>query len=134
MQQLDTQGRVLDPRWNPTYQFTSPAAPLDSTSAHVLSVYLTVDEYPATPAARRALVRAYGPYLVEEWLRRSLPTGELYHVVHRPGELGPSEAQRIHRADQAAALAQEYGGEAVVIVLANVPLVANLVVSRVVFE
>jgi hypothetical protein len=79
-------------------------------------------------------VCAYGPYLLEEWLERGLPQGELYHLVHRPGELGPSETQRIHRSDQAAALAEEFGGVPVVIALANVPLAPRYVVSRVAFE
>jgi hypothetical protein len=134
VRQLEGRVTEIDPRWNPTYQFSAPSAPLELTNTHVLSVYLTVDEYPATPEARRALVCAYGPYLVEEWVGRGLPEGDLYHLVHRPGELGPSEAQRIHRADQAAALAEEFGGVAVVVVLANVPLNADLVVSRVVFD
>jgi hypothetical protein len=95
---------------------------------------MTVDEYPAGDEARRALVCAYGPYLVQEWLDRGLPAGELYHLVHRPGELGPSEAQRIHRADQADALAREFGGVPVVIVLANTPIEPRLVVSRVSFD
>jgi hypothetical protein len=134
VRQLQGHDRGIDPRWNPTYQFTSPTRPVQTTNTHVLSVYLTVDEYPTTPEARRALVRAYGPYLVQEWLDRGLPPEPLYHLVHRPGELGPSEAQRIHRKDQGEALAHEFGGVAVAIVLANVPLVPELVVSRVRFE
>ncbi len=134
MRQLEGQGPGIDPRWNPTYQFTSPTPAVNADNTHALSVYLTVDEYPATPEARRALVSAYGPYLVEEWLDRGLPAGELYHLVHRPGELGPSEAQRVHRVDQAAALAQEFGGVPVAVVLANVALHADFVVSRVRFD
>jgi hypothetical protein len=126
-------GLGLDPRWNPTYRFSSPSAGRAENS-HALSVYMTVDDYPTTPEARRALVRAYGPYLVREWLHRRLPQGELFQLVHRPGELGPSEAQRIHRADQGNALAREFGGTPVVIVLANTPLRPGLVVSRVRFD
>lgn len=134
MKQLEGHTRGVDPRWNPTYRFASPAAPPETRSTHALSVYLTVDAYPNTPEARRELVCAYGPYLVEEWLGRGLPPGELYHLVHRPGELGPSEAQRIHRADQASGLAREFGGVPVVIVLANTPINPSLVVSRVRFD
>jgi hypothetical protein len=132
--QLAGHERGIDPRWNPTYLFASPTRPVDVENTHVLSVYLTVDDYPETYEARRALVGAYGRYLVEEWVQRGLPLGELYHLVHRPGELGPSEAQRIHRSDQAAALAHEFGGVPVAIVLANVPLAPQYVVSRVTFE
>ena len=134
MSQLAPEDSGLDPRWNPTYMFASPTRPVDVENTHVLSVYLTVDAYPETFEARRALVRAYGPYLVEEWVRRGLPMGELDHLVHRPGELGPSEAQRIHRSDQAAALAEEFGGVPVVIVLTNVVLAPQYVISRVVFD
>ncbi|MDQ4085727.1 MAG: hypothetical protein M3165_07910 [Actinomycetota bacterium] len=126
-------GEGIDPRWNPTYRFASPAS-ARAENSHALSVYMTVDDYPTTPEARRALVRAYGPYLVQEWLHRRLPLGELFHLVHRPGELGPSDAQRIHRADQGDALAREFGGVPVVIVLANTALRPDLVVSRVRFD
>ena len=126
-------GRGIDPRWNPTYRFTSPASGRAENS-HALSVYMTVRDYPATPEARLALVRAYGPYLVQEWRHRSLPLGDLFHLVHRPGELGASEAQRIHRADQGMVLARGVLGRPVVIVLANTPLRADLVVSRVRFD
>jgi hypothetical protein len=132
--QLAGQGRRLDPRWNPTYLFASPTRAVDVENTHVLSVYLTVDEYPETLEARRALVCAYGPYLIQEWVERGLPGGDLYHLVHRPGDLGPSEGQRVHRSDQAAALAEEYGGVPVVIVLANIPLAPEYVVSRVAFD
>lgn len=121
----------IDPRWNLTYEFTS--APTRRDGAHVLSMSVTVDEYPATPQARRNLVRRYGPCLVEEWLDRGLPGGDLYHLVHRPGDLGPSEGQRIHRSDQASAHAREHGGVPVVVVLANTPLEPRYVVSRVRF-
>jgi hypothetical protein len=137
MRQLEARHQGVDPRLNPTYRFASPTPPVGTTNTHVLSVYLLTDEYPTTPQAREALVRAYGPHLVQEWLDRGLPTppGQpLYHLVHRPGELGPSEAQCLHRKDQADALAHEFGGVAVAVVLANMPVVPALVVSRVVFE
>lgn len=143
MRQLQAHGRDSDPRdhhsgiephWNLTYEFTSADTGRERDSAHALWVYLTVDEYPSTPQARRDLVRRYGPYLVEEWLDRGLPVGDLYHLVHRPGDLGPSEGQRIHRADQASAQAREHGGVPVVIVLANTPLEPRYVVSRVRFD
>jgi hypothetical protein len=124
----------IEPHWNLTYEFTSADARGEKDSAHALWVYLTVDEYPATPQARRDLVRRYGPYLVEEWLDRALPVGDLYYLVHRPGDLRPSEGQRIHRADQASAWAREHGGVPVVIVLANTPLRPRYVVSRVRFD
>ena len=123
----------VDPRLNPTYRFASPASPPQTGHAHALSVYMTVDEYPTSEEARRELVSTYGPYLVQEWIDRGLPVGDLYHLVHRPGELGPSDAQRIHRADQADALARQFGGTPVVIVLANTPIDPDLVVSRVRF-
>lgn len=134
MQQLEEHGNGIDPRWNPTYRFTSSAPTRSVISTHALSVYTTVGVYPATPEARRALVRAYGPYLVEEWVNRRLPLGELYHLVHKPGELGPSEVQCAHRADQGAALAREFGGVPVVVVLANAPIAPGLVVSRIRFD
>jgi hypothetical protein len=129
------QGTRIDPGWDPTYRFASASA--DEASAvhmHALSVCLTVQEYPTSYSARRELVGAYGPHLVDEWVERGLPLTELYHLVHRPGELGPSEAARVHRRDQADALAEEYGGVPVVIVLANVALAPQLVVSRVSFR
>lgn len=132
MKQLANHVRGMDPR-NPTYQFTAPAYPPQPLDTHALSVYMTVDKYPETYDERRALVCAYGPYLVDEWLSRRLPLSELYHLVHRPGELGPTEAQRTHRADQASGLAREFGGVPVVVVLANTPLDHRLVVSRVRF-
>jgi hypothetical protein len=134
VKQLDASNRGLDPRWNPTYRFAASAPPPQVGHTHALSVYMTVDDYPTSDKGRRGLVHEYGPYLVQEWLDRGLPLGELYHLVHRPGELGPSEAQRIHRADQADALAREFGGVPVVIVLANTPIEPSLVVSRVRFD
>lgn len=134
MKHLEGHGRGVDPRLNPTYRFASPVPRTYAGHTHALSVYMTVDEYPTSDAARRALVCAYGPYLVQEWIDRALPIGELYHLVHRPGELGPSAAQRVHRADQADALAREFGGAPVVIVLANTPIDHDLVVSRVRFD
>jgi hypothetical protein len=131
---LEGHDRGVDPRLNPTYRFASPAPPPRTGHTHALSVYMTVDEYPTSDEARRELVRTYGPYLVQEWLDRGLPVGDLYHLVHLPGELGPSEAQRIHRSDQADALAREFGGVPVVIVLANTPIDPDLVVSRVRFD
>jgi len=128
------QGSGIDPRWNLTYEFTSAPTHRATDGAHVLWLSVTVDEYPSTPQARRDLVRRYGPYLVEEWLHRRLPEGDLYHLVHRPGDLGPSEGQRIHRADQAAARAREHGGVQIVVVLANLPLEPRYVVSRVHFD
>jgi hypothetical protein len=133
VRQLAGNDRGIDPRWNPTYLFASPSPPVDVENTHVLSVYLTVEKYPETFEDRRALVCAYGPYLIEEWVERGLPFGDLFHLVHRPGELGPSEAQRIHRSDQAEALAEEFGGVPVVIVLANAQIVPEYVVSRVTF-
>lgn len=142
MRQLQAHDRGTDPRdhrggiephWNLTYEFISADTRGENESAHALWVHLTVDEYPSTPEACRDLVRRYGPYLVEEWLDRGLPVGDLYHLVHRPGELGPSEGQRIHRADQAFA-ARQHGGVPVVIVLANTPLEPRHVVSRVRFD
>jgi hypothetical protein len=124
-------GGGIDPHWNLTYEFTATAARAGKDGAHTLSVYLTVDEYPSSPESRRDLVRRYGPYLVQAWLDRGLPAGDLYHLVHRPGELEPSEGRRIHRADQACARAREHGGVPVVVVLANTPLEPRLVVSRV---
>ncbi len=127
----DDQDGGIDPRWNLTYEFTSASTRRDG--AHVLSLSVTVDEYPATPHALRDLVRRYGPRLRQEWLERRLPAGDLYHLVHRPGDLGPTESQRIHRGDQASALAREEGGVPVVVVLANTPLEPRYVVSRVRF-
>ena len=125
----------IDPRWNLTYEFTSAATRRAAESGHALWVYLTVDEYPATPQARQELIRRYGPYLVEEWLHRGLPVGDdLYHLVHRPGDLEQSQSRRIHRVDQAGALAGEHGGVPVVVVLANTPLAPQYVVSRVHFD
>ena len=121
----------IDPRWNLTYEFTSAPSRRATDGAHVLWVSVMVDEYPATPQARRELVRRYGPDLVEEWLDRGLPEGDLYHLVHRPGDLGPSEGQRIHRADQASALAREHGGVPVIVGLANTPLEPRYVISLV---
>ena len=126
-------GGGIDPRWTLTYEFTATAARRRADGAHALWVYVTVDEYPTTPQARRDLVRTHGPYLVEEWLDRGLPVGDLYHLVHRPGDLGPSEGQRVYRDDQASALAAEHGGVPVVIALANTPLEPRYVVARVHF-
>jgi hypothetical protein len=126
-------GRDIDPRWNPTYRFSSPE-PAEAQNSHALSMYMSVDDYPTTPEARHALVRTYGPYLVREWLRRKLPLGELFHLVHRPGELGPSEAQRVHRVEHSTAAGRDSDGRSVVIVLTNTPLRPDLVVSRVRFD
>jgi hypothetical protein len=128
------QDRGIDPRWNLTYEFTSAPTRRETDGAHVLWVSVTADTYPGTPQARRDLVRRYGPYLVDEWAQRRLPAGDLYHLVHRPGDLGPSEGQRIHCADQASALARENGGVPVVVALANTPLEPRYVVSRVHFD
>ena len=127
-------GAGIDPRWNLTYEFTSAPSRRAIDGAHTLSVSVTVDEYPATPQARRDLVRRYGPYLVEEWLDRGLPEGDLYHLVHRPGDLGTSTGRGFHRAQQASALAHEHAGVPVVVVLANTPLEPRYVVSRVHFD
>lgn len=121
----------IDPCWNLTYQFSSAESSPQVADSHALTVYIAVDEYPATPQARRDLVSAYGPYLVQEWRRRRLPLGrELFHLVHAPGDLEASPARRVHRADQAHAQAQESGGVAVALMLANTPLAPHLVVSR----
>lgn len=129
-------GDGADPASNVTYHFTSttPRPRPRTRNTHVLSMHTTVDEYPTSTRARRALVRTHGPRLVQEWIDRGLPAGELYHLVHRPGELEPSEAARVHRADQADALAREYGGVPIVMSLANAPVDPALVVSRVRFD
>ncbi len=140
MQQLNGHGpgheAGVDPRLNPTYRFVSaPAAPRTvRVDTHTLSVYLTVERYPESAEERRALVSAYGPYLVQEWVDRGLPLVPLSYLVHRPGELGPSDAQRVHRADQANALAREFGGVPVALVLSNGRVAPHLVVSRVCFD
>ena len=134
MTQLDDL-KWADPRWNPTYHFTS-AAPVRTgrVHTHILSVYMTVDAYPDTSEAKRALAFHYGPHLVQEWVDGGLPLVDLYYLVHRPGELGPSEVQRLHRADQASGLAREFGGVPVVLALSNVPVDRRLVVSKVRFD
>ena len=126
----------VDPRLNPTYRFVSaPAEPRTvRVDTHTLSVYMTVDRYPETPAEQRALVSAFGPYLVQEWVERGLPLVPLTYLVHRPGEVGPSKAQCVHRADQADALAREFGGVPVAVALSNGPVPSRFVVSRVCFE
>jgi len=126
-------GGGIDPRWNLTYEFIATAACPQADGAHALWVSVTVDRYPTTAHARRDLVRRYGPYLVEEWLDRGLPVGDLYHLVHRPGDLGPSEGQCVYQEDQSSAPAVENGGVPVVIALANTPLEPRYVVSRVHF-
>jgi hypothetical protein len=126
----------VDPRLNPTYRFLSAPSPPRTVrvDTHTLSVYMTVERYPETAEERRALVCAYGPYLVQEWVGRGLPLVPLSYLVHRPGQLGPSEAQCVHRADQADALAREHGGVPVALVLSNGPVPPDLVVSQVSFD
>jgi hypothetical protein len=129
--QLEARERRIDPRWNLTYEFASPESARALVNTHVLSVHTTVSDYPTTAAARRAVVRSYGPGLVEEWISRRLPPGELYHLVHRPGELDGSTSHWDHRSGEPTAPAHDLGGVPVVVVLTNTPLRPDLVVSRV---
>lgn len=101
---------------------------------HMLSACITLDAYPTSAPDRRGISQEYGPCLVQEWVDRGLPLDDLYLLIYRPGQIGPSEAQCIHRADQASGLAAEFGGVPVVLALSNTPVDPDLLVSRVCFD
>lgn len=133
MRRLEGDGGVTEPQWRPTYAFESRVQTRRGTrlDTHMLSVCMTVESYPTSLNARRALSSAHLPHLVDEWVARGLPQDDLHLLVCRPGDLGRTEGQRIHREDQASGLTREFGGVAVVLALANWPVDPDLVVARV---